>query len=82
MNATAWALCPFSWKVNKSLCQSWLGVARSKNRGLGRFRRRFCCGGGNGTAAWCSVRLTVSGLAGRKSDRCSHCAIRRTPKAG
>ena len=63
-------------------CHIWFGVVRSKNRGLGGFffiRRGLVLGS---SSCRCSVRRTVSGLAGRNRVRFSHWAIRRTPKPG
>ncbi len=64
-----------------SLCHIWLGVARSKKRGLdGLLGVRFLRGGISFSR--CSVLRTVSGLAGRWNSRRKVCAMRLIPKAG
>lgn len=62
-----------------SLCHIWLGVARSKNRGLPGLRlgRRTT---GSMSSSLCKARRTVSGLACMKNQRLSTWAIRLTPQ--
>jgi hypothetical protein len=67
--------------VKISLCHIWLGVERSKNRGWGGLRRGFFRLFGISPSR-CSVRRTVSGLAGRNSTRLNHWEIRRMPNVG
>ncbi|MEI7881597.1 MAG: hypothetical protein WCI95_12050 [bacterium] len=64
-----------------SLCHIWFGVLRSKKRGLEGLRGGLFFTTGISAFA-CSVRLTVSALAGTKNIRLSNCEIRLTPKSG
>ena len=68
-------------KVVMSLCHIWLGVARSKNRGRVRLRRRGE-GPGGISPSRCNRARTVSALAGNRNIRRRNCAIRLTPKSG
>ena len=81
MNPIRYANCPVSRNGKMSLCHIWFGVLRSKNRGFDGLRFGFFFTSGIRFAA-CSVRRTVSGLAGRKNIRLSNWEIRFTPKAG
>jgi len=72
---------PPSRKVKMSDCHIWLGVARSKNRGLGGFFGGFFFDFGSSRFC-CNVRRTVSWLPGRNNIRRNTWAIRFTPKCG
>jgi len=64
-----------------SVCQSWFGVARSKDRGTAG----LCCGFGlrclSRVSAW-RVRRTVSRLTGRNRTRRRNWLIFWIPKSG
>lgn len=64
-----------------SVCQSWFGVLRSKNRGLGGLLFGFFFGGSTSPSSFRVLR-TVSGLAFRKNIRLSRCEIRLLPYSG
>jgi hypothetical protein len=64
-----------------SVCQSWFGVERSKNRGRVIFRWRFLTGGFMREER-CSVFRTVSGLALRKNTLLKSWDIRLMPNSG
>jgi hypothetical protein len=64
-----------------SLCQSWFGVVRSKNRGLPGLR----CGlrlGASMSPASVSSACTVLGAAFSKNTRRNRSLMRRTPRLG
>jgi hypothetical protein len=63
-----YAYFPPNRKVKMSVCQSWFGVARSKNRGRVRFRRPFARSLFINPASCNRVR-TVSGLPGSQNIR-------------
>jgi hypothetical protein len=64
-----------------SLCQSWLGVLRSKKRGFGGLRGGFFFVF-RISPSRCNATRTVSGLAFTNSIRRSHWLIRFTPNDG
>jgi len=64
-----------------SVCQSWFGVARSKNRGRVRFLLPFARSLFISPAS-CSRVRTVSGLPGSQNIRRNTWAIRFTPQLG
>ena len=76
-----YAYFPPNRKVKMSVCQSWFGVARSKNRGRVRFRLPFALSWFMSPAS-CSRVRTVSGLPGSQNIRRNTCAIRFTPQLG
>ena len=76
-----YAYFPPSRKVKMSVCQSWFGVARSKNRGRVRLRRPFARSLFMSPAS-CSLLRTVSGLPGSQNIRRNTWAIRFTPQLG
>jgi len=81
MNPIRYAYSPPSLNGKMSLCHSWFGVERSKNRGFeGFFGTRTFTGGTS--FASCSARLTAFGLAGSRWNRLSIAASRRDPKIG
>jgi hypothetical protein len=65
MNPIKYAVCPTSRNGQMSLCHSWLGVLRSKNRGVPGFFGAFLfCG--LLSCAVARVLCTVALLAGSK----------------
>lgn len=72
---------PPSLKGKMSLCHIWLGVARSKKRGFDGLPGVFFFAGVMSFSR-CSVRRTVSALAGRWKILRRVCAMRRIPNDG
>jgi hypothetical protein len=72
---------PFSRKLMMSLCHSWFGVLRSKNRGL----PGFSCGlrlGDSIIPASVSSACTVLGDAFKRNIRRNRSLMRLTPRLG
>ena len=67
--------------VKMSVCQSWFGADRSKNRGRVILRFRLPDGAGIRDSEWRAF-LTVSGLAERKNTLPNNCEMRLMPKSG
>ena len=82
MNPIRYADLPFTGNVVMSLCHSWFGFERSKNRTFGlRFRRRFFVGFVARFASF-SVLRTVSGDACTHRVRFRNWLIRLIPNEG
>ena len=73
---------PFNRKLMMSLCHSWFGVLRSKNRGLPGFLVRRLLTGLSISSASRRVRCTVPGLALIRKNRFNTSLILRTPQPG